>query len=173
NGVISGTPTAPAAATVTVSAADQFTNSGSAQFTWTVVAPGPPTVSGAALSGVKTRKAKLKFTISAGSNAPAVSSVTVSLPGGLSFARLKQKTLAKSIKLTGASFKARFAGGRLTITFKRATGRATVTISATLLKVSGALAGKVSRHKVKRVTIDFRVLDATGRPTSVAVRLKV
>jgi hypothetical protein len=187
-GFISGTPTSPGGSTVTIGAADGFANSGSTQFSWTVTQPassGPapatpsstpprhPTVSGASLAGVSNRNAKLKFTINAGANAPAVSGATVSLPSGLSFGKVSKKALARDVAVSGVKFNVRLAGGRLRITFAHAMRHASVTVSSALLRVSGALAGKVRRHSVKRLMISVKAVDASGLATTILVSLKV
>jgi len=134
---------------------------------------GTPTVSGASLSGIASGKVKLKFTIKAGTGAPEIRSVTVSLPAGLSFAKVSKKALARGITVRGVKFKARLSGGRLTITFARPVVRASITISSSLLKVSAGLAGKVRRHKVKHLAARLTEVDAKGRAASVALTVNV
>ena len=93
-GVISGTPTTPQTATVAVSAGDQFTNAGSTSFTWAIVPRpviGKPTAKWVKISGLGKRKPKLTLTLNAGTNAPALKAVAITLPKGLSFARTSRR----------------------------------------------------------------------------------
>jgi len=171
-GMVSGVPSAAGAFTVTVAAQDGFVNSAATSFPWTVIKPGPPRLSGASLSGVRKRRAKLRLTIDAGLNASAVGSVTVSLPAGLSFAHLERKKLHASIK-SDVALTPRVSANKLTITFAHAVTSATVTINPTLLKVGAGLAAQARRHKVKRVIVGVKAVDAGGVDTALSMRLAV
>ena len=169
-GVISGTPTIGQTATVTVSVADALGKSGSTSFSWTVVVPGKPQASNARrLSGLGTRHPKLTFTVSAGSFAPALSSVTVKLPGGLSFAK-KPKLLAKGLTVKAGATKVKLSAkvkrGALLITFKSAVTSATVTLVAPAISISRSEASKVRKHKVKELTVALRTTDTSNTSTS-------
>ena len=172
-GVISGTPRRAGASTVTVAAADGFANSGSARFTWTVVKPGPPRISGASLRGVRKRAAKLRFTITAGTNAPALAAVSVSVTGGLSLARVTRRTLSAGVSVGGVKFTGHVAGARLTLAFAHPVGRTVIALGRALLKVSSRLAGKVQSRRVRQVTVAVRAVDAGGSGTSISLKLKV
>jgi Pro-kumamolisin, activation domain/Putative Ig domain len=178
SGLISGTPTTAGASTVTVTAGDSKANAGSTAFPFTIAIPiAPPTVSRTSLTGIAKRKAKLKFTVSAGGNAPAVSSIAVKLPSGLSFSH-SAKSLAKGILVKGANgkkvkFKAKVRGGVLTITLAKSQRSATITISGSAIGVSASLAKKVKRHKVKSLGLTVTVTDASHNPTQLAFKTKV
>jgi len=169
-GLISGTPTAAGTSTVTVAAADAFTNSGATQFSWTVIQPGSPFATGPSLTGLKSRKAKLKFTLHAGSNAPALHAVRIALPGGLAFVT-KHKTLLKGISVKGAKFKAQLAGGKLTLTFANVAGQVTVTIGPAAIRESKSLAAKAKHPKHRKVTVTVTAIDASGLATPLALKL--
>jgi subtilase family serine protease len=176
NGVISGVPSVAGTSTVTVSAADGFTNAGSTAFSWRIVKPGKPTSHGS-LGGIAKGKAKLAFTVGAGSFAPAIKSVIVSLPSGLSFAK-SSKSLAKGIVVKGANGKKvkvtlSVKRGKLTITLKTAVTKATITISAPAIGVSSSLAGKVHKGKVKNLSIGIKATDASHKTTALTLKLKV
>jgi hypothetical protein len=175
-GLISGTPTAPGTSTVTVGAVDQFTNAGSIQFSWTVVTPKPPTVSRFSLSGVPKRKAKLSFTVNAGAFAPALKSVTISLPSGLSFAKAR-KALSKGIVVKSGGrrlkSKAHLSHGALTLTFASAVQQAAVTIAGPAITETTGLASKARKHKKFRVSLGFKLGDASGLTTRLVSKAKL
>ena len=174
-GVISGTPTTAQSTTVTVSAGDAFTNAGSTSFIWTVVVPGKPQAKSPKFSGLGKGKPKLTFTVASGPFAPALKSVQVKLPGGLSFAR-KAKFLGKGISVKSGSkevkFSAKAKGGALTIIVKSAVTQAGVTLAVPAISISSAEANKIRRHKVKKLTVSFKATDASHQTTSFSVTVK-
>ncbi|MFZ1996397.1 MAG: protease pro-enzyme activation domain-containing protein, partial [Solirubrobacteraceae bacterium] len=174
-GVISGTATTQQTATVTVSASDAFTNAGSTAFTWSVVVPTKPREKAAKFTGLGKGKPKLTFSVNAGQFAPALKSVQIKLPGGLSFAR-KAKSLAKGITVKSGSRKMKFAakvkGGGLLITFKSAVTSASVTLVGPTITISRSEASKIRRHKVKKLTISLKTTDASNKTTSFSVAFK-
>jgi len=174
-GVISGTPTVARTSTVTVSAADGFSNSASTRFNWTILAP--PAPSRASLRGLSNADAKLAFTIAAGANAPALKSLVVSLPSGLSFSR-SSGSLARGIVIRGSNgkklkFKPSLKRGKLTITLRSGAKKAAVTISPPAIGVSASLATKVRRGKIKQLSISLQALDTSHRSTGLTLKLKV
>ena len=134
-GVISGTPSTAQSTTVTVTATDRFSNTGSTSFSWTVASPPPappapafvkppapvnppalvkppappgrPTASSVKLSGLSRGRPSLAFVLAAGRNAAALKSVSISLPRGLSFAH-GAKTLGRGIVVRSGGRKIRF-----------------------------------------------------------------
>jgi hypothetical protein len=177
-GLISGTPTTAQATTVTVTAGDSKANVGSTAFPFTVAIPiAPPTVSHVSLTGVAKRKAKLKFTVSAGGNAPAFKSIAVKLPGGLTFSK-SSKTLLKGIIVKGANgkkvkIKVKVGKGILAITLAKSVRKATFTIASPAISVSGNLANKVKHRKVKALNVAVTVTDISHRVTPLIFRTKV
>jgi len=172
-GEISGTPTKSGTSTVAVVAEDQFTNSGTTQFSWKVVKPAPPTVSRLALSGVASRKPKLSFTVAAGAFSPALASVVISPPSGLGFSNART-ALAKGISVSSAGrrlkFKARVGDRTLTLTFAEAVQQASVTIGPPDTGVTAAVAAQARRRKPPRVTIDLKLVDTSARATRIDVQ---
>jgi hypothetical protein len=177
-GLISGTPTTAQATTVTVTAGDSKANAGSTAFPFTIAIPiAPPTVSRTSLTGIAKRKAKLKFTVGAGGNAPAFNSIAVKLPSGLKFSKAA-KTLAKGIVVKGANgkkvkFKAKVRGGVLTITLAKSVRSATFTIANPAIAVSAALAKKVKKHKVRFLSLTVTVTDISHHATPLTFNTKV
>jgi hypothetical protein len=178
SGLISGTPTTAQATTVTVAAGDSKANAGSTAFTWSVAVPiAPPTVSGVSLTGIAKRKAKLKFTVNAGGNAPAFKSIAVKLPGGLSFSH-SPKTLLKGILVKGANgkkvkIKVKVSKGILAITLAKSVRKATFTLTSPAISVSGNLASKVKHRKIKALNVAVTVTDISHRVTPLIFRTKV
>jgi subtilase family serine protease len=178
-GTISGTPAAAGSSTVTVTAADTFTNTGATQFSWTVTSPPPPppvagspVVSGASLGGIATRKAKLKFTVDAGSNAPALHAVRIALPSGVGFVS-KHKTLLKGISVKGSKFTAQLAAGKLTLTFSGPVQQATITVGPPATNVTKGLATKARHPKHKTVKVTVTAIDAAGLATAIPELLRL
>ncbi len=150
---------------------------------------GAPTSSGS-VAGLAAGHPKLRFKVTAGSNAPLVSSLSVGLPNGLGFnrkaiststkcKRTGKKKCATTVTIKGLTASggtvsgARIAGGRLVITFKKASKGATITLGAPLLTESTALQTKVKKRKVKSVTVTVKVTDAKHATTALALKLKV
>ena len=178
NGVITGTPTTAQTATVTVSAADAFTNAGSISFTWSIVnrpVIGKPTTKSVKLSGLGKRKPKLTLTLAAGTNAPALKSALISLPSGLKFAT-KAKTLDKGISLKSGKTKLKFSvsvkKGVLTVTLKSSTRSATLTLTKPAVTITAGEATKIRKHKIKKLTIHLKTIDTSKTTVTLAITLK-
>jgi hypothetical protein len=138
--------------------------------------PGAPRVSRVSLSGVAKRRAKLAFTLAAGSNAPAIKTISVSLPKGLGFAR-KTKTLAKGIKLTGSrgthlKLRLGLSHGTLKLTLKSPATNVRVTIGPPAITVAAKLARAAKRKKVKRLTVVVKLTNTGNKTTRFSLRLK-
>ncbi len=174
-GVIGGIPTVARTSTVTVAASDGFINSGSTRFTWTII--GLPASSHASLGGLAQGRAKLAFTIGAGTNAPALKTLVLSLPSGLSFAK-SSRSLSKGIGIKGSNgrkvkFKLSLKRGKLTITLGSAAKKASVAISAPTIGVSSSLAARVRRGKIKQLSIAVKAVDTSHKTTGLTLKLKV
>jgi subtilase family serine protease len=158
-GAITGNLSSAGAYAVTVRATNTRGNFGSASFSWTV--QGPPSGSKGSLTGVANGNPKLALTLAAGTAAPALRKIVITLPKGLSFNR---KHLKSWVSVNGShrlSFKLK--GRTLTITLKSAVTKAHVTI------VSPALS--VTRH-YKKFTLIVQAIDATGHATTIQLKLR-
>jgi 6-phosphogluconolactonase (cycloisomerase 2 family) len=137
---------------------------------------GLPTVSHDSIAGVAKRKPKLTFTLTAGKNAPALHTIAVSLPRGLSFST-KKKRLAHDITVKGKKFTAKVSHGTLTITLAAATAKAQVTIISPELSASKGLAGKVKKsktgkhHKAVKLTFKLKATDIHHTATTLSLKL--
>jgi hypothetical protein len=138
---------------------------------------GSPTVTHATLSGVGRARARLSFTLKAGTGgAPALKSIAVVLPAGMRFAG-SARSLAQGVfvqangKKLAVVLKVR--GGRLTITFKTPASSIQVTIARPSMTVSGALAAKVSNKRTKTVRVTLTATDTTQAATRFTLKLGV
>ena len=149
----------------------------------TIPAPVPPTVgkpseSHASLSGLAKRKAKLSFTVKAGSNAAPIKTISVSLPRGLTFAR-QTKKLTNGITLKDANgkrlkFTAKRSHGTLQIKLKSPASTIRVTIRGPAITVTAKLANAVKHKKTKKLTVVLKVTDASNTTTRLSLnKLKV
>jgi subtilase family serine protease len=175
-GTITGTPSHAGAYTVTISATDAYTNSGTARFGVKVVKQGRPTVSRASLTGVAKRRAQLAFTAAQGAYSPALRSVTISLPRGLSFSK-SAGSLRNGISVRGPgaaklAFTPSLSQGRLTIALRTPAARAGISIGRAAIGVTGALADKVRQRKLRTVRVGARLVDAARGSTTVSLRLR-
>jgi hypothetical protein len=130
---------------------------------------GAPTLSGTSLS-IAHRRPKLTLSLNAGNNAPAIKTVAISLPRGLSFAT-KAKALRKGVTLDGSGagrllFTAKRGRGGLTLSVNRPARNLQLTIDGPAIQLSSALARKVKRHAVRALKLVVKVTDAAGIATT-------
>jgi hypothetical protein len=130
---------------------------------------GKPTLSGLSLTGLASRKAKLRFTVFAGNHAPGVKQISIVLPRGLSFNPQKPSSGLAVTGGGGAREKttSRLRRGRLTITLSTAAPRAAVSLHGASLVVSNTLAKRAKRHRVTRLQVGVTVIDASGTATKL------
>ena len=187
-GVITGTPTTAQATTVTVSATDGFTNTGSVRFGWSIVnlpaAPPPATVShsrvgkpytrSVKISGLVKRRPKLSFVLDAGRRAPALKSLSIALPRGLSFAN-KTKSLDKGLTIKAGKkklkFKVKVKRGVLTITLAKPERSIKVTVGRPAIAITRAEAAKIKHRKVRKLTFKIKATSVRHKTTTRSVTL--
>jgi hypothetical protein len=128
---------------------------------------GPPRVSGSSLSIGK--HGKLGFSVHAGSGAPGIKSIAISLPHGLSFSG-KSSSLRKGVSShTHATLKVH--RGVLTAGLSPAIASLKLSVGNPALKVAKALQ---KRHKHKQhLTVVVRVTDAAGKTTTFKLKFSV
>jgi hypothetical protein len=144
-----------------------------ADATFKTAAVGRPSVFNASLKGLAKHKAKLKFTVAAGSNAPALSAIQIRLPSGLSFNH-NSKKLKKGLKIKGhPKFTASLSGGKLKISLGSPSTLVQVSIDGKAIKVKSRLARRVKHKQVKKLTVKFTVTDSSGITTKLPQKLKV
>jgi hypothetical protein len=129
----------------------------------------PPTVSGGSLTGLAKGHAKLRFSLTAGTSAPLLTSFTLSAPPGLHFVA---KQLNRSIKLSGAQLGgAGISHGALVVTFAHPVGRVSVTVGGQAITVSSRLTMKAKRHKLTKLRDSVSVTDAAGKTTMLKLHV--
>jgi hypothetical protein len=176
-GLISGDPTTPGTYSVTISDGDAATNTASSHFTWTIHEPGAPRAGKAHLRGIASRRPKLSFFVTEGADAPAVRSITMILPSGIELAG-KAKSLHEGVSVKGAngrsvSFSARSERGQLVLGFETPVTYVTVTAKGPAVTASRSLAHQVRAHKLTKVQIEVRVVDAASKTTTISLTIKV
>ena len=138
---------------------------------------GRPQVAGATLSGLAARRAKLAFTLAAGSNSAPLEKIAVRLSQGLGFSRVRRRLLA-GISLRGAGakrlkFTAAVGHGVLTITLKKPASEVEVAIGRPTITVSRALAGKVDAGKNVKLRVLVTATDTAKTTTHLTLSPKV
>jgi hypothetical protein len=130
--------------------------------------PGPPSASGASLTGQASGKPVLRFKLNKGANnPPKLKSFTVSLPGGLSFAKTRR---GKGISISGAHT-VKLRGGKLFVTLRHGANSVTVKLSGPALKESNHLRQLARKHKLGRLKVRLAVTDVQGNTTNVTLKV--
>ncbi|HEY5189184.1 MAG TPA: protease pro-enzyme activation domain-containing protein [Solirubrobacteraceae bacterium] len=176
SGTVSGTPSANGSYPVTIIARDNDGNVAVTKFTWTVVSVGQPTAAGVRLSGVSQRRPRLSFTMHAGLFAPSLRSVSITVPGGLSFARQgRAVTAGLTVKAgrTRVGYRASVRHGVLTVRLRRTTGAIFVAVATPTLSASLSLAAQARRRRTLQVRIGLVATDAAGGSTRRTVALRL
>jgi subtilase family serine protease len=170
-GVISGTPKKVGTSTVTLTAEDFASNVAQVTFTLAVHTP-PPTFTRVGLSGVARRRPQLSFTVTRAKTSPALRSVTVRLPKGLTFGRR-----GRGVHLTAGRSPVRFSttlrAGALTIRFRRTQTTVAVTIGNPTIFASAALAREARRRSASKVSVGLNATDAQRFTVRTTVRLRL
>jgi hypothetical protein len=135
-----------------------------------------PKATHATLGGIAARRAKLAFTLAAGSKSAPLKKIAVHLPHGLGFTRSPKAFRAGVSVRAGTERAPRFtaAVGRtlVTITLRKPAAVVAVSIRRPALVVGKALARKVGRGKVKKLKVVVRATDVGGRTTVSTLRLR-
>jgi subtilase family serine protease len=171
-GEITGTPTTDQTTTVTVTASDHYTNTGSTSFTWQVVTPGAPTLSPASLSGLRADRPRLSVTASAGRYAPSLASLLVELPRPLSLASAS-RAVRRGVQIRGVGFSATLLKHRtaVRIAFATPVGVARLSLGYPAIGIRPSWAKKILRRRT-RLVFGVWATDAAGTTTrwSLTVR---
>jgi hypothetical protein len=153
---------------------------------FTETAPaGVPSASHAALTGLAIKKPELAFKVAAGSNAPPIKTLAVSLPRGLSITA-NRKQLANDLVVTDSG-KYTFSASQeeLVVTVSKPVRGLSLTIRAGALSESKTLLNRVrqvlnynqvTKHHAKReltVHIGVRVTDAARASTRLILRITI
>jgi FG-GAP repeat len=130
--------------------------------------PHPPSTTGATLTGLATGKPRLKFKLSAGTNAAPSRSITITFPSGLGLSH-SRKQLARGIPglLARADGKYTLTAKRnkLTLTLSNPQTHISLTIGVPALKESKALIKK----RPRKLKVLLRVVDGMGLTSSLVM----
>ena len=169
-GKVTGRPLHDGTSTVGVTVSDSSGTTARTSFSWTIQSN--PSLSRVSLTGVGATRPKLSFTVAAGRDAPKLQTLTVALPGGLSFSRSRATVAISGLKVKHLRFTASLQRGTLVLKLGTAAQQVHVTISYPRLKSGGNLAAQVARHSGARVTITVHVTDAARLNTKLTSRIK-
>jgi hypothetical protein len=152
------------------------------RFTYLAANPSPtptgahPYLSSASLTGVAVRRARLRFTISAGEGAAPVASLSVTLPKGITLSRRAAGVRAgvTAVLPTGKPVTVTAVPGRrqLRLILQTAAARVRVTIKSPALVISRALAAKTRERRAGRLTFTVVPRDTEGSDTRLSLKLK-
>ncbi len=137
--------------------------------------PGKPSVK-IALGGMSKARPKLTLSARAGSDAPGLRQVRITLPSGLSFAgatsaRAKEIVVRAQGRMVQAAISG--AGRTITIRLAKAASTVTVTVAKPAIIETGALAARVTHHRVKQLKLTLRLADTKGAATTLTAAAKV
>jgi Pro-kumamolisin, activation domain/Putative Ig domain len=170
SGKVIGHPRRLGTSTVTVIASDAAGSTARASFAWTIQAN--PTLSRVSLSGVGTARPKLFFVLGAGRDAPKLKTVSVSLPGGLRFARSRVALLVTGRGERHVHYSAALKHGALVLTFRTPAQQLHVTAAYPRLQAGAALVSRLAGHHSSPLTLAVRTTDALKRSTRVSAKVR-
>jgi hypothetical protein len=134
---------------------------------------GSPTVTHVSLAGLARRHATLRFTANAGSGAPGLERIRITLPGGLSFRRSRRAAAGVAVTGTGGkrlAFTARRTKRSVTLALGAAAASASVTVGHGAIAVGTGLAAKARHHHAGKLTLPVSLTDAGGTVTKLVSR---
>jgi hypothetical protein len=150
------------------------TNGSSATSTGSTATASGTQLTGRSVSGLAKGKPSLSFRVSTAKKRPKIRRVTVKLPKGLSFRghKVHHAQLVRDVAVKGAKLRsAALSHGRLVLTLRRATRRATVTLGPGSLRESKALQAKARAHKLTAMRLHVDVLNTRKQTRSLTITL--
>lgn len=129
---------------------------------------GRPTLTAGLITGLAHQRPGLRFTATAGRNAPKLSVLTLGLPHGLSIVRHRhgRRLSIRGLSLRGARAAAiTVSHRRLIIRLRRAASRVTAMLRPAALHEDRTLERSARRHRIHRLTLGVQVRDAAGHMT--------
>jgi hypothetical protein len=136
---------------------------------------GLPSLASASLSGLRRGRPTLSFKLIAGRRGPKLSSLTVSLPGGLSFMRhrVHGRLVLRGVSVRDAKVKTmRLKHGQLTITLARPAATVLVKATARALHESAGLRHKARRRRIRFLKLTSTVTTVTHQHVTVTRSVK-
>ncbi len=170
SGRITGKPNRIGSSSVQLAATDRGLALRAAFFSWRVV--GSPTLSQVSLSGVGSGHPALALTITAGSQAPKLSSASIGLPKGLSFG-----SIARNVAVTGQggrrlAFRARVVGGRLQVIMAKPAPKIRIVIRGAAIEVTRGLSANVRGRRTGALTVSVKTTDAGRHSVATSARIR-
>jgi hypothetical protein len=135
---------------------------------------GRPQIEAASFSGLARGRPTLSFKLVAGRNAPKLSSFTIELPRGLSFAR---RRVHKRLRITGVSVKGAqirslvLGGGKLTVTLRRPVSSLSVKLAPAALRESRWLRQRAKHHQIKSLKLTVVVRNVNHKSTTATLQI--
>ena len=141
-----------------------------------VTPAGKPTIARGSLTGIAKREPRLGFTIAAGTGAPALKTIAIDLPRGLTFSR-NRKRLARDIRATDRTGRrekitTRLNHGILTVTLKRAATRLQVAITSPGILAGTGLANNAKHKRAGLLSIAINATDLRHTTSPNTLKLK-
>jgi hypothetical protein len=134
-----------------------------------------PRLSKTKVSGLRSGRVALSFTISEGKHLAKLDALTVELPSGLSFARHRvgMRLRVTGIVLKGATARSiSLSHGHLVITLRKPMRTATVQIKALALKESTVMKAKAKAKKLKSLRLVVIAKNTMGKRTTIHVQVR-
>jgi hypothetical protein len=128
-----------------------------------------------AVTGLRSGRVALGFTLSEGTRLAKMNALTVELPSGLSFARHRvgKRLTVTGISLKGAKIKSlTLSHGHLVITLRKAVRTVTVQIKALAVKESAGLKAKAKAKKLKSLRLTVITRNTKGTRTTIRAQVK-
>lgn len=173
-GVVSGVPRRIGHYAVLVRASDSGGASAGAGFSWWT--GDPPRVPRSSLSGVASGKPTLTVLLTAGRGAAAVSTLSVSLPAGMSYRSIHGHIRGVALSDSGGrrvSFAQRLSRGDLVLAVRRPARSLRLTLTPPALQASAGLARQVASGRPLSRRIDITVTDTNQVSTAMLVSLRI
>ena len=137
---------------------------------------GKPTITRGSLTGIAKRKPRLRFTIAAGTGAPALKTISIGLPRGLTFAHPRthrsRDITAKDRPGRRQKITSRLSHGILTVTLKRVATRLQFAITAPGILAGTGLANKAKHKRAGLLDIAIKATDLRHTTTPDTLKLK-
>ncbi len=131
---------------------------------------GKPTAA-AAVAGLASGSPSLAVKAARGSHAPNIASLSISLPSGLSF-NAAAAISSRALTVSGATIAgARIQHGKLLVSFRHASSRATLTLRGPLLLESASLRQHVSSHSAQASHLVITMTDSRGHQTRASLSM--
>jgi hypothetical protein len=139
-------------------------------FPWTIQTK--PALSRVTLTRVAAARPRLSFTLTAGRDAPKLTSVTVTLPRGLRFTRSHATVTVTGRGNRRVRYTVSLQHGALVLKMRGPAQQVHVTITYPRLRAGGSLVSSLARHRASRVGLTVRATDALKLTTRLTAKVK-